>query len=190
MLVVTVVLTLLGAHWLDLPVEKAAISVMVLTVSPHVQALLLKGELRIAGALLASVWSIATFVLVGLMPSLLLLCAMLFLGQFLAAYLTRTGGKYSYAGMQMGLVLPMVIVAPPEEFGSLTTAVQRLESIVIALTASVVVAGLWPRFPWAAEPVSGPTTPQASTAAIAPSPQPLSPTLGERGWGEGEPVQR
>jgi uncharacterized membrane protein YccC len=42
MLAVTVLLTLLGAHALGLPPEKAAISVMLLTVTPHVQAILLK----------------------------------------------------------------------------------------------------------------------------------------------------
>src|SRR5262249_36861148 len=54
MLAVTVLLTLLGAHVIGLPAEKAAISVMLLTVTPHLQALILKGELRVAGALLAT----------------------------------------------------------------------------------------------------------------------------------------
>src|SRR5215471_14677807 len=147
MLAVTVLLTLLGAHALDLPPEKAAISVMLLTVTPHVQAMILKGELRIAGALLASVWALGTFLVVGLLPHFPLLAGLLFLGQFTAAYLTRTAGEYAYAGVQMGLVLPMLVVAPPTEFGSLTPAVQRLEGILAGLVASVVVAVLWPHFP-------------------------------------------
>ncbi len=65
----------------------------------------------------------------------------------MAAYVTRTAGKYAYAGLQMGLVLPMVAVAPRVEFGSLGPAVERLEGILLGLVASVVVAGLWPRFP-------------------------------------------
>jgi len=67
-------------------------------------------------------------------------------------YLTRTGGKYAYAGLRMGLVLPMVVVAPRAEFGSLTPAVQRLEGILLGLAVSIVVAGLWPRFPLADRP--------------------------------------
>jgi hypothetical protein len=147
MLAATVLLTLLGAHMLGLPPEKAAISVMLLTVTPHVQAMILKGELRIAGLVLAVAWSLGTFVLVGLLPHFLLLAGLLFLGEFVAAYLTRTTGKYSYAGLQMGLVLPLTVVAPPAEFGNITPAVQRLEGILLGLTASLVVAGLWPRFP-------------------------------------------
>jgi uncharacterized membrane protein YccC len=159
MLAVTVVLTLLGAHALGLSPENAAISVMLLTVTPHVQAMILKGELRIAGVLLGTAWALGTFLVVGLLPHLPLLAGLLFLGQFVAAYLTGTAGKYSYAGLQMGLVLPMVVVAPPAEFGSLTLAVQRLEGVLLGLVASVVVAGLWPRFPLADQTIPLPPPP-------------------------------
>jgi uncharacterized membrane protein YccC len=149
MLAVTVLLTILGAHALGLPPEKAAISVMLLTVTPHLQAMVLKGELRFAGAFLGVAWAAGTFVVVGLLPHFVLLAGLLFFGTFVAAYLTQTSGKYAYAGVQMGLVLPMLVVAPPAEFGSLIPAVQRLEGILLGLVASVVVAGLWPRFPLA-----------------------------------------
>jgi hypothetical protein len=149
MLAVTVLLTLLGAHMIGLPPEKAAISVMLLTVTPHLQAMIQKGELRLAGAFLGAAWAVATFVVVGLLPHLLVLAGLLFLGQFVAAHLTRTAGRYAYAGVQMGLVLPLLVVAPPAEFGSFTPGVQRLEGILLGIVASVVVAGLWPRFPLA-----------------------------------------
>lgn len=156
MLAVTVLLTILGAHALDLPPEKSAISVMLLTVTPHLQAMILKGELRIAGALFATAWAIVTFVVVGLLPHLALLASFLFLGQFVAATMTSSGGPYSYAGLQMGLVLPMLVAAPPAEFGSLAPAVQRLEGILLGIVASIVVAGLWPRFPFTSRPVLAP----------------------------------
>ena len=156
MLAVTVLLTLLGANVIGLSPDKAAISVMMLTVTPHVQAMILKGELRIAGALLATAWAVLTFILVGLLPHLPLLAAMLFLGQLLAAYLTRTSTQYAYAGLQMGLVLPMLIVAPRADFGSLNPAAQRLEGILLGLVASVAVAVLWPSFPLTEKPAPDP----------------------------------
>src|SRR5262245_16717484 len=152
MLSVTVLLTLLGANVIGLSPEKAAISVMMLTVTPHVQAMIMKGELRIAGALLATAWAAITFIVVGLLPHLPLLAGMLFLGHLLAAHVTHTGGQYSYAGLQMGLVLPMLIVAPRADFGSLHPAVQRLEGILLGLVASIVVAVLWPSFPLTEKP--------------------------------------
>lgn len=147
MLTVTVSLTVFGSNLVGLNPENAAISVMVLTVSPHLQALILKGELRIVGLLLATLWGLITFSIVGFLPYLPLLGILLFLGLFIATYISRTAGAYAYAGVQMGLVLPMVIVAPPMEFGTIAPAIQRLEGILVALLTSVLVAALWPRFP-------------------------------------------
>jgi hypothetical protein len=156
MLVVTVLLTVVGATFLGLPPEKAAISVMLLTVAPHIQALILKGELRIVGLFLAAVWALITFLLVSLLPHFFLLAALLVLGQFVAGYLTRVAGQYGYAGVQMGLVLPLIVVVPRGEFGSITPAIQRLEGVLLGLAASILVAGLWPLFPHAGAAVSIP----------------------------------
>jgi uncharacterized membrane protein YccC len=159
MLAVTVLLTLMGARAIGLPPSQAAVSVMLLTVTPHIQALVRKGELRVVGLFLAAVWSLITFLLVGLLPYLPLLAALLFLGQFVATYLARAAGKFSYAGLQMGLVLPMVVVAPPTDFGSFTPARQRLEGVLLGLLASVLVAGLWFGFPVADEVAPEPPPP-------------------------------
>jgi uncharacterized membrane protein YccC len=152
MLVLTVVITLFVSHAIGLSPGTAAVSVMVLTVSPHLQALILKGELRVVGVALGSAWSLLTFFLVSLMPYLPLLVVLIFLGEFIAAYLARTAGKYSYAGLQMGIVLPMVAVAPPSEFGSFAPALGRLEGVLVGMAASVVVGGLWLTFPLAEAP--------------------------------------
>jgi uncharacterized membrane protein YccC len=159
MLSLTVLLTLMGARAIDLPPSQAAVSVMLLTVTPHIQALIQKGELRIVGLFLAAIWSLVTFLLVGLLPYLPVLAALLFVGQFVATYLARTAGKFSYAGLQMGLVLPMVIVAPPAAFGSFTPARERLEGVLLGLLASVLVAGLWFSFPLGDQVVAEPPPP-------------------------------
>lgn len=148
MLAVTVLITARIAGGLDFPVDDAAISVMLLTITPDIQSLLVKGELRVEGAVLASAFAMMTFFVLALEPYFSLLVGLLFLGIFVAAYLTRTGGFYSYAGLQMGLVLPMLVVAPPTEFGSLAGAVGRLEGILLAIVSSLVVGSFWPRFPF------------------------------------------
>jgi hypothetical protein len=118
---------------------------MMLIVAPDIQAVIHKGELRIAGAVLATAWAAGMFVLLSLLPDFPLLAGLLFLGQFLAAYFACTGGTRAYAGLQMGLVLPMLVVAPPSEFGELTAAGQRLAGILIALATALVIGALWPR---------------------------------------------
>ena len=147
MLVVTVVLTQLVVRWLNLPVNSTIISVLILSIAPDVQAALRKSEMRLLGAVLAAGWSLAAFLVLLLQPHFPLLVGILFLGIFVAAYLTRVGKDYSYAGLQMGLVLPMLLVVPLPELGSLTSAVQRAEGIVVAIVCTVVVGSLWPGFP-------------------------------------------
>jgi hypothetical protein len=152
MLAVTVLLASQTARLLGLPVLDSAISVMMLTITPDIQSLIQKGELRIAGALLAGLYSLFMFLVIMLSPHFTLLATLLFLGLLLASYLTHEGGTYSYAGLQMGLVLPMIVLAEPGQFGSLQAAVQRLQGIAIALVISLLVGGIWPFYPMHAAP--------------------------------------
>jgi uncharacterized membrane protein YccC len=145
-LVVSVALTQLVTSYLRLPTSAAIVSVMLLTIAPDIQSLLRKGELRVLGAVLGTAWALGSFLLLARLPHFLLLEALLFLGMFLAAYLTRASKAYSYAGLQMGLVLPMVLVLPPGEFGSIQAGVQRLEGIAAAVVVSVLVGGFWASF--------------------------------------------
>ncbi|MFO0896639.1 MAG: FUSC family protein [Pirellulales bacterium] len=152
MLAVTALLTQLGARWLDLSPDKSVISVLMLMVTPDLQSMLQKGELRLAGAALAVAWSVLMFVVLALAPHFLLLVLLVFLGMYLAAGLAHAGGKYAYAGVQMGLVMPMVAVAPASEFGNINAAGQRIEGILLALAVSLVVGSLWPRYRRAEQP--------------------------------------
>jgi hypothetical protein len=47
----------------------------------------------------------------------------------------------------MGLVVPLVLVVPPHEFGSVGAVAQRFAGALLGLASSLIVAGLWPRFP-------------------------------------------
>jgi uncharacterized membrane protein YccC len=145
-LVVTVALTQLASSYLALPTESTIMSVMLLTIAPDIQLMLRKGELRILGAVLGTAWAFGSFLLLSVLPHFLLLEGLLFLGMFLAAYLTRTSTTYSYAGLQMGLVLPMVLVLPVRELASIQAGLVRLEGIVAAVVVSVLVGGLWVSF--------------------------------------------
>jgi uncharacterized membrane protein YccC len=155
MLVVTVEVVQLTTDWLELPESASIISVMVLTIAPDLQALLLKGECRILGALCGGGWALLSFAILSFLPHLALLALLLFLGMFIAAYVARAGGDYAYVGYQMGLVTPLLLVVPPNEFGAIAPAVQRLEGIAVALIWSIVVAVLWGMFTPAYQEVPG-----------------------------------
>lgn len=139
-LVVTVALSQLTVTYFNLPIDATLISVMILTIAPDLHALVLKGELRLVGALLAMAYAFGSFVILMRLPHFPLLVALLFLGSYLATYLARTGGDWAYAGFQMGLVLPMILVVPAREFGTLSAGIARLEGVVIALGWAIVVS--------------------------------------------------
>jgi uncharacterized membrane protein YccC len=148
MLTVTALVASETARLLGLPVLDSVISVMMLTITPDFQSLVQKGELRVVGAILALLYSLFMILVMAFQPHLILLALMTFLGILLAAYITHAGGVYSYAGVQMGLVLPMIVLNPPEHFGSIAMVVQRLEGIIIAMVVSMIIGALWPRSPF------------------------------------------
>jgi uncharacterized membrane protein YccC len=155
MLVVTVALTQLVTSYLDLPTETTITSLMLLTITPDIQSMLKKGELRILGAVLGTGWALGSVLLLVQSPHFLLLEALLFLGMFLAAYWTRASQTYSYAGLQMGLVLPLALVMPLRECADIHAGLQRLEGIVTAVVMSVLVGGIWVSFGRWVAPGSG-----------------------------------
>ena len=157
MLVVTVALTQLVTSYLGLPTETTITSLMLLTIAPDIQSMFRKGELRLLGAVLGTGWALGSLLLLVQLPHFLLLEALLFLGMFLAAYWTRTSQTYSYAGLQMGLVLPLALVMPLREYANIHAGLQRLEGIVTAVVMSVLVGGIWVSFGrWVAPEDSSP----------------------------------
>jgi len=60
----------------------------------------------------------------------------------LGAYWARAGGQRAYAGLQMGLVLPMVLVVPPSDCGNISSATNRLIGVVVAVGCSLLVSGV------------------------------------------------
>ena len=67
MMAATVLVVQLACRWLGLPASKAMISVMLLQVTPDLQALLHKGRLRIAGALAGAALALGASLLLGRM---------------------------------------------------------------------------------------------------------------------------
>lgn len=146
MLMVSAFLALVLTSWVALPTPQSIISVFVIGIAPDIQQGLRKGELRLVGASLGLGWGLLTFVIVGHVPHLPVLMGMLFFGMLLAGYLARASTTYGYAGLQMGLVLPMLIVAPPGEFGDMDSVIARMEGVIAALTATLAVGAVWPPF--------------------------------------------
>jgi uncharacterized membrane protein YccC len=146
-LTVTETLAILLVLWTALPPIPTIISAALLATTPDGQALRKKALERGAAVFLGGGYALAAIVLLTRMPSFPLFVLLVFLGMFLAAYFVRTLPERFYIPYQAGLVLPMVLVGPPGELGSLLPALQRLGGIVAGLVLAEVVLLVWPTTP-------------------------------------------
>ena len=122
MLMLTVAVAHVAGYWSELS-SSTTVSVMLLTITPDFHALLRKGKLRVEGRTAGdSVCRRCDCPADSHPESSPLQVLLLFLGTFLATLLWRTSVDWGYAGVQMGLVLPMILVVPQQEFGSLAFA--------------------------------------------------------------------
>jgi uncharacterized membrane protein YccC len=151
MLSVAQVGVLLVTVMLRLPATATMVSAMIIGIAPSSgQTMFNKAVQRSLGAVLGGGYACASIVILMRLPHFVLLLALVFLGIFLATYFTKASKDSSYAFLQMGLVMPMVLIESGGGLGSVTTAVQRLVGVAVGLFIAQLVAWLWPHTPAAA----------------------------------------
>lgn len=137
--------TMLLTIYLDLPVTATMISALLIGVTPGgVTGLWKKAWQRALGALLAGFYAVAAMVLLAHMPRFSLLVALVFLAMFMAAYFTKTSKNNSYVFLQMGMVVPMVLIGENNEVGSIDKAIQRMIGVAVGLITATFVNLIWP----------------------------------------------
>ncbi len=107
-----------------------------------------KGLLRLAGAVLGATMSIAIITLV--MPNMTTVASMVVVMSipfFIAGWIVTGGSKTSYAGMQVGLVLALVLMNRLGPTTDLAPAGDRILGVFIGIVVmSFVNLTLWPNF--------------------------------------------
>lgn len=159
LMIVTVFVTIRVCSYFELPLTSTIISVMLISGAADIHGMLLKGEMRLGGVALGGAFSVLSFLILSRVPYFAVLATLVFLGTFLAGYLSKVLGAYAYLGAQSGLVICLMLVVPPSEFGTLGNAVQRAEGALIAIFSVLIIPGLWPRFPFVAVTGSTATPP-------------------------------
>lgn len=143
MLTTSSVVTMFATLALELPVIPAVVSALILAMTTDAHALRLKAGQRVLGVVFGGTYSLAALLLLTRQSHFPLLLALTALGMFVAAYATRASAKYSYVGLQSGVVMAMVMVGPTDASGSPSPAVQRFIGILVGLVVSVTVHVLW-----------------------------------------------
>lgn len=134
---------LAAAEVLGLSPLTTSISAAILMTAPDWRTLEKKGLDRAAGALLGGLYALAAIILLAFMPHFALLLALIFYGMFLAAHLTKSSVDHSYTFLQTGLVIPLVLIGPTDEIGSVMPALQRLLGVGTGLLIANVVYLVW-----------------------------------------------
>jgi uncharacterized membrane protein YccC len=145
MLSVSQMTTLFVTLLLDLPITPTMISALIIGITAgSAQAAWHKARQRSLGAWLGGGFAFAAMLLLALIPSFLLLLALVFFAMFLAAYGAKTSANNSYVYLQMGLVAPLVLIGPTGDIGSITLAIQRLVGVWVGLFIGQAISLAWP----------------------------------------------
>ena len=81
---------------------------------------LLKWRLRLLGVVTGAVYGFGAMVIVSFFPHFPVMLCLLLIGVFIGSYVAMGDDRYSYAGLQMALVCPLVLVyeaGPPIGLG-------------------------------------------------------------------------
>jgi uncharacterized membrane protein YccC len=137
------VLTLLVSAYFDLPAVPAAVSAVIIGMAPDRPAMVHKGWQRALGAVVGGGYAFVGLLILARLPYLGLLLTFVFVGMFLAAYFTKASQAYSYVALQMGMVVPMVLIGQQDELGHPWPAVQRFVGVWTGLSISLAVHWVW-----------------------------------------------
>lgn len=137
-------ITLLVTMLLQLPVVPTMVSATIVGMALDPIAMRRKAFDRGLAVLLGGAYAFVGLLVLARVQSFALLLVWTTFGMFMAAYLTRMNGTHAYAGLQAGMVVPMVLVGSGNDFGAVLPAVERFVGVVIGSTISLTVEYLWP----------------------------------------------
>lgn len=155
MIIATTFAAVLVAWQADFPIGPTAVSAIILAASPSPAELEKKGLQRALAVVITSAYSVVVLMVLTRVPGLGLLVLFLFLALFVGSYIAQTSTRFSYVGLQAGLVAPMVLIVSPAEVADLRKAFQRMLGILAGFALAIVFQELWP-IRWQSAPASAP----------------------------------
>jgi uncharacterized membrane protein YgaE (UPF0421/DUF939 family) len=132
-------ITLIVAEWWHLPHTNLAVWTTHMVMSSHPHTTFQKGVERVAGR--------GAGILLGtLLVSLLgeqKLLALVALGEFVAPYLTQSKGNIRFVGLEMGMILPLMMVLPCEKIQTPSMTFYNIVALFAYTLIAVVVGRVW-----------------------------------------------
>ncbi|MEQ9619534.1 MAG: FUSC family protein [Deltaproteobacteria bacterium] len=145
--VLAIMIVVFGDLYFDLPasVETLITAVLVTAAPANIGQAHLKEKLRFLAVIVGGLYSLGVILIVSQLTHFSVFLLLLWLGLFLGAYTASGSERVSYAGFQMGIVLPLILLGTDGPPTSFTIAVQRFVGVIIGgVIALVIVHFVWP----------------------------------------------
>lgn len=144
-----VILVMLVCFYFNYPaVFPAVFTALIITAQANLGQAHLKEGLRFLGCVVGAIYGFLGLLIVTQIPHFVIFLSVLFLGLFLASYISSGSERVAYGGVQAGFVLPIMLMVSNGPIGSLDPAVYRFIGIVMGGAISLLVLRfIWPVHP-------------------------------------------
>jgi uncharacterized membrane protein YccC len=142
---VCIIALALGLIYMDLPGgAQVLIAALIVGGQANLGKSLLKWRLRLLGVVTGAVYGFSAMVIVSFFPHFPVMLCLLLIGVFIGSYVAMGDDRYSYAGLQMALVCPLVLVyeaGPPIGLGEVES--RFWGALLGGVTVTVLGHFLW-----------------------------------------------
>ena len=145
--VLAVMIVVIGDLFFDFPasVETLITAVLVTAAPANIGQAHLKEKLRFLAVIVGGLYSLGVILIVSSVAHFSVFLLLLWLGLFLGAYMASGSERVAYAGFQMGIVLPLILLGADGPPTSFTIAIQRFVGVIIGgVIALFIVHFVWP----------------------------------------------
>ena len=124
---------------------QALITALIIAAQSNLGQATLKERLRFAAVVIAGLYGLVSLVIISLSPHFPVFLALIMLGLFIGSYITTGTQRVSYAGLQTGIVLPLVMLTSNGPPLTLSIAAERFVGVIVGGGIALLVLRLiWP----------------------------------------------
>ena len=147
--VIITILILLGSifYYIDAGIQ-ALITALIISAQANLGQATLKEKLRFVAVVMGGFYGLLCLIIISVFPNFLVFLLLFTLGLFVGSYIATGSERVSYAGVQTGIVLPMILLISNGPTGSLIIANERLFGVIIGgAIALIILRFIWPDDP-------------------------------------------
>jgi uncharacterized membrane protein YccC len=148
--VIISILILLGSifYYIDAGIQ-TLITALLISAQANLGQATLKERLRFVAVVIGGFYGLICLIIISIFPNFLVFLLLFTLGLFVGSYIATGSERVSYAGVQTGIVLPMILlISNGPSTGSLQIAVERFVGVIVGgAIALIILRFIWPDDP-------------------------------------------